>query len=139
MVLAKLPKIPKSDMKTQKPQLQGRTDGAPPQLGNFSNLCYRSGAEGHLARNCTTAPTIPHAHIPDAINANAMTAGKDAGKDSLATYAMEGLGGRKSSIKTVTPIERQLVESCVDEHSMIKDDDDDVTTFAFISLVITGI
>ena len=67
----------------QKPQR--RTDGNPQQPdNNFSKLCYRYGAEAHLARNCTTAPTIPHAHIPDT-----KTAGNNARKDSLATYTME--------------------------------------------------
>ena len=84
-------------------------------------LCYRRRAEGHLARNCTTAPTIPHAHIPDTRNAGNNST---AGKDSLATYTMDSeVGARKCSVKTVTPKARELVEVCTDERSLIKDDD----------------
>ena len=110
-------------------KLQRRTDGAPQQSNNFSKVCYRCGAEGHLARNCTTAPTIPHAHIPDT-----KTTGNNAGKDSLATYTME-VGARKCSVITVTPKARELVEVCIDERSFIRNDDDDVTPLPLYHLL----
>ena len=40
----------------------------------------------------------------------------------MATYTMD-VGERKCSVKTVTPKAHELVEVCIDERSMIKDDD----------------
>ena len=107
------------DMQTPAQKPQQKTDGGPQQSNDFSKLCYRCRAEGHLARNCTTAPTIPHAHIPDARTST----GYNSGKDSLATYAME-VGDRKCSVKTVIPKARELVEVSIDEHVLMKDEDD---------------
>ena len=50
------------------------------------------------------------------------------GRDAMTLPGMiELVSEEKWSVKMVTPMEHLLVEACVDEHSMIKDDDDVVT------------
>ena len=58
------------------------------------------------------------------------------GRDAMTLpNTMELVSEKKCSVKTVTPMEHLLVEACVDEHSMIKDDDDDVTPLPIYHLL----